>query len=327
MKSTTILIALMLLIISSFSQKCDKQFEINSFDKFKKERVLKTKLIAFDKPSLIAKKEISFWVVDSNKIFIHFEFVESRRISIEDNSEVGILFSNNEPILFKVKNIVFKKVGTTYITKFDCQIKSKEQLKIFYKYSISEIKFYYSDESFELSTKEKQKINTIMTCTINEVGIDNFTYYQSASTSNIKITSTDETQSNCLGIYKKVDKFDGTITFYSPIHNQIKLIKIIKDNNVFYYMRLTCLGSTMNVMKRGVTILFENDLRIDRPEIEIDVDYVSGGYSYSAFIDLSTDEMNMIANNQMTDFKLYIYDCVVNVFKRKKYMKYASCLL
>lgn len=80
-------------------------------------------------------------------------------------------------------------------------------------------------------------------------------------------------------------------------------------------------------MEKGVIILFENDLRIDRPEIEIDVDATSNGYSYSAFIDLSTDEMNIIANNQMTDFKLYIYDCTVNVFKRKKYMKYASCLL
>lgn len=327
MKSTTILIGLICFLFSSFSQNCDKQLEINKFDKFKKQYVIKSNSVVFDKPSLILRKEISFWVIDSNKFFVHFEFTDSKKTAIQNNSEVGILLSNDEPILFNVNNVKFDKVGTTYKTGFDCQIKSKEQLNMFYKNSIVELKFYYSDESFELSTKEQGKIKKNIVCTIDEIGISNINYASSKQSINKENVLVDDGQSGCISIYRKVDKFDGTVTFTSPILNQITLYKVIKDNNVFYYMRLKCLGSTMNVMEKGVTILFENDLRIDRPEIEIDVDATSDGYSYSAFIDLSIEEMNIIANNQMTDFKLYIYDCIVNVFKRKKYMKYANCLL
>lgn len=89
-------------------------------------------------------------------------------------------------------------------------------------------------------------------------------------------------------------------------------------------MSINELGSTINVGIKGLTLLLENGKKIERPNADIDAKVNKGGsgYLYSAFIELTKEEIDLLINNPITDNRLYIYDGQIkNGAKLSEYLK------
>ncbi|MDA0175910.1 hypothetical protein OOZ35_00220 [Mesoflavibacter profundi] len=124
----------------------------------------------------------------------------------------------------------------------------------------------------------------------------------------------------CNKITTKTDKFTGDTTSRSPILDKVSFTKSNDD----IYLKLTTYGSTANVNKKGVIILLDNGKKIEKPEEKIDVDVDKYGYRYSAFIRLNNEDIELLSNNEITDYRLYIYD--KSISNGNVYKEYLKCL-
>lgn len=128
----------------------------------------------------------------------------------------------------------------------------------------------------------------------------------------------------CKDIETTTDKFSGEITESSDYSEGIKFIKSTKDGVSKIYMAINEPGSTLNVGKKGLILLLENGKKIERPNADIDAKVNTSGknYVYSAFIELTKAEIDLIINNPITDDRLYIYDGEIkNGAKLSEYLK------
>lgn len=127
----------------------------------------------------------------------------------------------------------------------------------------------------------------------------------------------------CKDIETTTDKFNGETTASSDYSEGIKFLKITKNGSSKIYMAINESGSTLNVGEKGLILLLENGNKIERPNAKIDVDTGSGrNYVYSAFIELTKKEIDLIINNPITDDRLYIYDGEIkNGAKLSEYLK------
>ena len=128
----------------------------------------------------------------------------------------------------------------------------------------------------------------------------------------------------CKKIETTTDKFDGKTTSRSDYSEGVSFMKVTKDGTSNIYMSVNELGSTINVGKKGLILLLENGKKIERPNAEIDAKVNKGGsgYVYSAFIELTKEEIDLIINNPITDNRLYIYDGQIkNGAKLSEYLK------
>lgn len=129
----------------------------------------------------------------------------------------------------------------------------------------------------------------------------------------------------CKDIETTTDKFSGETTASSDYSEGIKFLKIIKNGSSKIYMAINESGSTLNVGEKGLILLLENGNKIERPNAKIDVDTGSGrNYVYSAFIELTKKEIDLITKNPITDDRLYIYDGEVKY--GAKLSEYLKCL-
>jgi hypothetical protein len=132
----------------------------------------------------------------------------------------------------------------------------------------------------------------------------------------------------CKKIEHKVDKFENKETFFTPTENGISFIKTIENGKSNIYLSVRVNGSTLNVNEKGLFILFSDGTKISKPAAKIDVDVSSGsGYVYSAFINLTQEEMNLLTKKSITDTKLYIYEGTVDNESAVKIKEYLKCLM
>jgi len=131
----------------------------------------------------------------------------------------------------------------------------------------------------------------------------------------------------CKAISIKVDKFEkDRITYRSPIEYPVSFTKIINKDSKRFYLSITYKGSTFNVGEKGLTILFENGSKIEKPQQKIDVKMGKGkGFDYSAFIPLNEDDIIKLTNSKMTDIRMYVYDWKIQ--KGFYYQEYIKCLI
>lgn len=130
----------------------------------------------------------------------------------------------------------------------------------------------------------------------------------------------------CKDITTKTDKFNGEVRSSSEISEGIKFLKVDrKDGTSTVYMRITEPGKTLNVGIKGVTLLLENGNRIEKPNAEIEVQSVTGAnYAYTAFFELTKQDIKLLIENPITDNRLYIYDGTVE--NGVKFSEYLKCL-
>lgn len=127
----------------------------------------------------------------------------------------------------------------------------------------------------------------------------------------------------CKNIQQNTDKFTGEIKSTTDYSEGISFIKVVKDKTTKIYISVNEAGSTVNVGKKGLILLLENNKRIEKPEAPIDVKVnSSGGYTYSAFVELNVNDLALLKENKITDDRLYVYDGTIkNGEKLKEYVK------
>jgi len=127
----------------------------------------------------------------------------------------------------------------------------------------------------------------------------------------------------CNEIEVSTDKFTGETRINSPM-NGVYFVKIKKATESHTYLFLRTPGSTANVNIKGVIILLENGLKIEKPECKIDVEVGQSNYLYSCLIELNNKDIQLLTDNKMTDYRLYIYD---NTIKNgNTLMEYLKCI-
>lgn len=127
-------------------------------------------------------------------------------------------------------------------------------------------------------------------------------------------------------ISRDVDDFTGEVKIGSPLLDKVRVVKIINKGISEYYLILRTSGSTLNVSKKGVIILFEDGSKLQKPELKVNASSSSGyGWEYSAYLKLTQNDIEILKKKNISKFRLYIYDDTVNVEKSKEikaYMKY-----
>lgn len=132
----------------------------------------------------------------------------------------------------------------------------------------------------------------------------------------------------CQQITEEKDKFEDKITYYTPIESGFSFMKVITAGDTAIYLSVREYGSTLNVGEKGLYLLLSNGEKISRPNAELDTDVSStgSGYTYSAFILLKKEEIQLLKEHLITDNRLYIYDGTVKEGSAKKIQEYLKCL-
>lgn len=136
----------------------------------------------------------------------------------------------------------------------------------------------------------------------------------------------------CSKIQSEFDDFTQATTFYSPIFegdnfSSVGIDKVIKAGKSTYYLSLKTTGSTLNVGKVGLIVLFDNGTKLNKPSAKIDVEYEDGNYAYSAWIPLTEVEVKSLTTKKITKFRLYIYDEEVDPVFSEKFTYYVKCVI
>jgi hypothetical protein len=128
----------------------------------------------------------------------------------------------------------------------------------------------------------------------------------------------------CKEITQTVDKFTGE-TKYNTNSGGIFFLKVVKDKTSKIYLSINQPGATLTIGKKGLTILLENNKKIEKPNAEIKANpNGSGGYYNSTFVELTLAEINLLKANNMTDLRLYVNDSEVK--NGTKYKELLKCL-
>lgn len=148
-----------------------------------------------------------------------------------------------------------------------------------------------------------------------------------------ELTEAERIEKYCNQIHYDYDKFKGDTIFRSPYIESKNYkanganVQFLKYNNGSIAISLTTKGSTLNVNEVGVTILLENNIKIIRKKEEINVKASNSGFEYSAFFKLSVSEIERLKTNKITDFRLFIYDKIINKEKGLMYQTYLKCII
>jgi hypothetical protein len=115
----------------------------------------------------------------------------------------------------------------------------------------------------------------------------------------------------CPEISYSIDKFSGDTTKSSlPVDNVSFTYIRASGGKTYRYMYLRTIGYTANVNKTGVIILLKGGKKIEKPneKVEVDVNKYGDGYVYSALLSLTKEDIELLKDNDMTDYRLFIYD-------------------
>lgn len=136
------------------------------------------------------------------------------------------------------------------------------------------------------------------------------------------------------------DTFSDKITRRSPytysfgLPLPVTFTQVIRGQDTTTYLSLQTTGSTFTTSRKGVVVLLNNGEKILRNNEEVDMRINSDArYEYSAFFRIDKDELKAIADNGVKAFKLYIYECNLNITPKynkklnKKIQQYAKELL
>ncbi|TDO77623.1 hypothetical protein EV143_104390 [Flavobacterium chryseum] len=130
----------------------------------------------------------------------------------------------------------------------------------------------------------------------------------------------------CKKIKVSTDKFTGDVSYSTEYSEGISVIKVEKDKVSKIYLAINEQGPTLNVGAKGLILLLTNNKRINKPDAKIEVKVNKGGsgYIYSAFVELNSQDLNLLKENIITDNRLYVYDGEIK--NGEKIKEYVKCL-
>lgn len=133
-------------------------------------------------------------------------------------------------------------------------------------------------------------------------------------------------------IKKEIDKLNEDINYKTPLLEPVSATRILKKGQQTVFLKLATWSSTVSVKGKGVTILFDNGKRIERPNQEIDaqVNTTVGhpeDYEYTAFMELTPEDIALLSQARITNYKLNTYSYELKDNKGQVFREAMSCLM
>jgi hypothetical protein len=124
------------------------------------------------------------------------------------------------------------------------------------------------------------------------------------------------------------DKFEDKTSYYSPQESGFSVVKIVSNGITKYYLSVEEGGSTANANGKGLFLLFDDGTKINKENTNIDVKVGNKGeFIYSAFIELTNEDLEILKTKKITDNRLYIYDGTVNLESANLIQEFVKCIL
>ncbi|MRX66960.1 hypothetical protein SAMN06265349_102890 [Flavobacterium resistens] len=131
----------------------------------------------------------------------------------------------------------------------------------------------------------------------------------------------------CSRLSPMKDKFSSKVITDTPTNFEYSITKIEENGANRIYLRLQLYGTTLNIGKTGLKILFSDGTVLEKPDVKINSKVDTAGYVYSCFINLSKGDIEILSNKTITDYSLYIYERKIkdnNAYELKDYLKCLS---
>ena len=112
----------------------------------------------------------------------------------------------------------------------------------------------------------------------------------------------------CQYIKETTDKFTREQTFVCKKNYTFELTKSKKGKVVKYTLYLETSKDERLGVGKGVTILLENNKRIEKPTVLVKTDGALKSPHYSAIFELTPADIALLKDNKITDFRLFKYD-------------------
>lgn len=131
----------------------------------------------------------------------------------------------------------------------------------------------------------------------------------------------------CDKVDSSFDKFTGEIKYTGDCRNEgMSLLKHVNNTSKEIYLSLVVSANTLVLNEKGITILLTNNKRIVKPNAKVDVSVSSStqsNYLYQGFILLNAQDIELLKNERITDFRLYIFDRAIK--DGTKIQEFAKC--
>ncbi|MBZ9728669.1 hypothetical protein LB467_03135 [Salegentibacter sp. JZCK2] len=128
----------------------------------------------------------------------------------------------------------------------------------------------------------------------------------------------------CSKIETKKNKVSGETKSRTPTEEGITFTKIDKEGETNLFLSIREFGPTLNVGSKGLLILLEDGKKIEKPEAPIEVEKDGANYIYSAFIELTDEDIQKLLESPMTHNRLYVYHGKIN--NGELFQEYLRCL-
>nr|WP_321406232.1 hypothetical protein [uncultured Carboxylicivirga sp.] len=132
----------------------------------------------------------------------------------------------------------------------------------------------------------------------------------------------------CSRIEIEEDKFSSKITARTPRQYEYSLVKVQENGKSNIYLKLQSYGTTLNINKKGLKVLFSDGTVLTKPEAKIDYKTESGtkGWTYSCFVSLNEDDIKLLISKTITDYSLYVYEKKMKASNASELKEYLKCM-
>jgi hypothetical protein len=132
----------------------------------------------------------------------------------------------------------------------------------------------------------------------------------------------------CKRLESEKDKFSSKTTTRTPTQYEYSISKIEENGENTIYLRLQSYGTTLNINKKGLKILFSDGTVIEKPDVDVKYKSASGtkGWTYSCFIKLEEEDIKTLTTKTITDYSLYIYEREMKSANALELREYLKCM-
>lgn len=132
----------------------------------------------------------------------------------------------------------------------------------------------------------------------------------------------------CKRLTSEKDKFSNKVTTTTPDNYEFVIIKVEENNISNIFLKLQSYGTTLNTNEKGLKILFSDGTVMTKPDVKIDYSNAAGtrGWTYSCFIKLNEEDIQLLSSKSITDYALYIYERKMKESKAIELREYLKCM-
>lgn len=116
----------------------------------------------------------------------------------------------------------------------------------------------------------------------------------------------------CDKIEVEKDKFTKKTTYITDTRDGISFFKFTSGSTSNFYISANSAQSSLNTGKKGLFILLENGIKIQKPNAKVKVDVYGTDYVYNVFEQLNKNDISLLKKYKITNVRIYTYDEEVN---------------